>query len=486
MLHARSADVRLIDIRTRIPFRYGITTLQACPHCFVTIGLELDGKIACGTSADMLPPKWFTKNPETPFRDDLRDMLEVIRSAVDYALMAGPAEDLYAIVSRVHDAQRVYATSKGFPPLLYNFGVSLVERALIDAFCRGRGVTFARALRDNLFGVRFSGFADQHLMLDYEELGDTRPADWLPKEPVRRVFARHTVGMLDYLSDDQVPEAERVNDGLPQSLEAAARYYGLSRFKIKMAGDVDRDAERLAKVFEAAERYGPADWRYTLDANENFKAVEPFRQLWERLTKRPDVRPQLSRLDFVEQPLHRDIALSDAARKEVLGWPGRPPIIIDESDGYPGAAIRALDCGYSGTSHKNCKGVLKGVANACLMAKRRRDFPGRTFLMSGEDLCNIGPVALNQDLAACAAMGIDNIERNGHHYCRGLSMFPPAVQEAALAAHPDLYRRHEDGAFVTLNLRGGRLDVGSVVEAPFGVDFDPDTSAFVRALDYPV
>ena len=66
-------------------------------------------------------------------------------------------------------------------------------------------------------------------------------------------------------------------------------------------------------------------------------------------------------------------------------------------------------------------------------------------MLTGEDLANLGPVALLQDLAMMALLGITHVERNGHHYYRGLSMFPEDWQEAALAAHGDLYRRHEQG-----------------------------------------
>ena len=103
--------------------------------------------------------------------------------------------------------------------------------------------------------------------------------------------------------------------------------------------------------------------------------------------------------------------------------------------------------------------------------------------MSGEDLCNVGPVALLQDLAVLASLGVGHAERNGHHYFAGLSMFPPDVQRAVLDRHPDLYRRHERG-FATLDVRGGRLQVGSVVQAPFGVGFDIDTSGFTLLSEW--
>ena len=162
-------------------------------------------------------------------------------------------------------------------------------------------------------------------------------------------------------------------------------------------------------------------------------------------------------------------------------WDRRPPLIIDESDAEFDSVRRALDGGYVGTSHKNCKGVFRGVANACLLAWRRIQRPGQVFLHTGEDLANIGPVALLQDLAVQATLGIESVERNGHHYFRGLSFLPDNIQTQVLASHPDQYRRHEQG-FATLLVQQGRLDVGSVVDAPLGVGFALDLALFAAPI----
>jgi len=95
--------------------------------------------------------------------------------------------------------------------------------------------------------------------------------------------------------------------------------------------------------------------------------------------------------------------------------------------------------------------------------------------MTGEDLSNIGPIALPQDLAVQAALGNDSVERNGHHYFRGLSMFPPAVSDAIIDAHPDLYGRGPDG-FAYLKVTAGELDLTSVNASPFGTPFQPATT----------
>src|SRR5262249_58169107 len=78
--------------------------------------------------------------------------------------------------------------------------------------------------------------------------------------------------------------------------------------------------------------------------------------------------------------------------------------------------LRALARGYQGTSHKNCKGVFKGIANACLVESLRREPGGEKLVMSGEDLANIGPVALLQDRSEERRVGKEG--RTGEGTCQ--------------------------------------------------------------------
>jgi len=303
----------------------------------------------------------------------------------------------------------------------------------------------------------------------YSELGGAQPRDLLPAAPLISCFVRHTVGLGDALSPADIPPGERVDDGLPQDLESSIREYGLRYFKVKLFADAERDFARLREVSRLLER---ETCFVTLDGNENFINFEAFREFWQKAAGDPALRELWRRIILVEQPVHRDRALSDDLGAALRAWPDRPRLIIDESDGAVGDLSRALALGYAGTSHKNCKGIVKGIANACLLEKRRRD--GERVVLTGEDLCNLGPVALLQDLAMVALLGIEHVERNGHHYYRGLSLWPADWQDAALAAHGDLYTRHRDG-FACLNIRGGRVALGSVNTAPLGVAplFDP-------------
>jgi hypothetical protein len=464
-LRVLGTDLHVVNLRMRMPFRYGIVTVTALPHLFVRAEVEIDGDRHIGLAAENLALKWFTKDPALSARDELKQIRQVIETACDVARAAGKHTSVFDWWMHVYQGQTAWAGGWGIPPLLAHLGTGLLERAVIDAFCRSQDVPFAQAVRQNRFGIRLD-----HL---HAELAGAMPAIFLLPTPLRTVTARHTVGLTDPLLEADVAPADRIDDGLPQSLEACIAAYGLTHFKIKLAGNVAADAERLRRIADQLDR-AVSNYAFTLDANENFNDVASFRELWSRLTREPALEPFLSRLIFVEQPLHRAVAMSAGAATELRQWSDRPPIIIDESDGDVGAASRALAMGYAGTSHKNCKGVIKSIANACLLEHRRRNDPAGRYILSGEDLTNVGPVALPQDLAVVATLGIDHVERNGHHYFRGLSMFPRERVAPAAAAHGDLYRALADGT-PAVRIEGGRMAVGSVVDAPFGLaaPFDP-------------
>jgi hypothetical protein len=466
-----SAHPHVLNMRTRMPFRYGIASMTVTPHLFLGLDVEIDGKLQRGIAADHLPPKWFTKNPDTPFRNDVDDMIRVIRSACGFAVQVEQRPCVFDTWQEIYAWQKNWGADQKLPPLLWNFGVTLVERAMIDAFCRATGTNFATALRENRLGIRLGDI--------HPELKGSQPKDFLPHAPLRSVIVRHTVGLSDPLTDQDIPAAERLDDGLPQSLAASVHHYGLTHFKIKLCGDASKDLPRLRTVAEIIQQNVPTgNFAFTLDGNEQFKDISTFRALWDTIVSDAALRDFLPRLLFVEQPMHRDVALSDDVRHAMLAWPARPPTIIDESDGQLDSVRVALECGYVGTSHKNCKGIFKGIANACFIERKRLNEPLAHYIISAEDLCNVGPVALLQDLAVVANLGILHAERNGHHYFKGLSMVPREVQEQVLKSHSDLYTKHSAGAFARLDVRDGRVSVDSIVGAPFGVGFDLDISKF--------
>jgi len=464
-----SAAYHVTNPEMRTPFHFGNVAMTECPHVFLDLSVDFDGHVVHGRSMGGLIPMWFYKDPSMSLSEGLGNMIEVFRTAGALAEKASPAETAFEAWRDVYERQREWAADTDYPPLLWGYGVSMVEQALIDAVCRRRNVTFGEAVRENVLGLPLGSI--------YDELEGYEPADLLPEKPRRSTAIRHTVGLTDPLTDDEIAHEDRLEDGLPESLAGYVREDGVDHFKIKLSADRERDAERLSRIHDVLEGLDVGDYAFTVDANEGYASAGAFKRQWEALRDDPDRRSLLENLLYVEQPLARDDAFSDETRTVFENWAGKPPIIIDESDDRLTSARTALEYGYDGTSHKNCKGVFRGVANACLIEHRNRTDPEGEYILSAEDLTTIGPIELLQDLAVVATIGADHVERNGHHYFRGLSAFPEDVQDAVLDAHGDLYRRHEEG-FATLAIEDGQVDLGSVVEAPFGVDPALDTSRF--------
>jgi hypothetical protein len=466
MIRIRSAGTVSIPLYTRMPFRFGIFTLTAVPHVFVRVEAEIDGKTVRGTAAEHLVPKWFTKMPDKSIDNEIAEMWQVVEQAIIIAREIA-APDVFCFWRELYESQRVWGESRGWQPLLVQLGVTLVERALIDAVARRFGTTAHALIRGGL-GIDLGAVNP--------ELESATPADLLPKAPLDSVLARHTVGLTDPLTDSDIAGDNRVDDGLPQSLEACIRFYGLRHFKLKVGGDLDEDIPRLRAIAEVITKGAPADFAFSLDGNEQFHQAEDFHDFWMRVVHDPFLRPFFDHLLFIEQPLNRSVALSDEAAA-MRDWRGLPPVIIDESDAEIESLPRALELGYAGTSHKNCKGVIRGVINRCLLNHRRRRDPSRPSFMSGEDLVNIGPVALLQDLAIQATLGNETVERNGHHYFSGLSAFPGEVRSLVLEHHRDLYRPTDRG-WPALDVRDGRLSLRSINRAPFAVGFELPLESF--------
>lgn len=466
MILLRSAELFRLELRARMPFRYGIATMTEVTQLTVRFTFEIDGVRETGLAADLLSPKWFTKDPARGLADEVTEMLRVIRAAIAHA-RAIRAATVFGFWRELYAAQSAWAKTEQLPPLLSNFGTSFVERGLIHALCRARRTSLAAALQDNLFGVDLGAL--------HPELAGVAPRDCLPAVPPAEVVARHTIGLADLIQAGEVTADERVHDGLPQSLDECIRFYGLRHFKIKVNGESRRDLERLTRMTAVLEAECRGDYAFSLDGNECFHDVGSFVDYYRSLRAQPALQPLWSHLLYVEQPWHRSVALSPAIGELARAWPDRPPIIIDESDAALDSLPIALGLGYAGTSHKNCKGVFKTVANAGLLAQLRAR--GTPAVLCGEDLCNVGPLSTLQDLAAQAALGVTTVERNGHHYFTGLKQFPAGIQRHALEQHPDLYVRLPSGV-PRLDIRGGMLALGTVNAAPFGIPGEVDLTGF--------
>lgn len=456
-------DTGLLTVPQRMPFHFGNVAQDDVAfsgdvgrRLVLELETEIDGDPATGLAMGGLGGTWFLKGSEIPLSNGTEAVIDVFDHSFDLAVGLA-ATTPFELWTKVHRQVAEWAIGTPYPRLLWTYGVSMVEQAIVDAYCQHREVSFADAVRSNELGLRLSYF--------HGELDGASAGELLPERPSRTMRVRHTVGQTDPLDESEALEG--LNDGLPQTLADYVGMHGIDHLKVKLSADVEVDATRLQRIATVLRDCGLEEYVITLDANEAYESAADFKTQWTELSSDPAVTSLIERVQYVEQPLPRAIALDSETTRVFEAWEERPPLIVDESDDAFDSLPRALDSGYVGTSHKNCKGVFKGIANTCLLERYRERNPDREYVLSGEDLSTIGPIQLEQDLAVMGTLGIGHVERNGHHYYRGLDTMPASVQATALDAHSDLYRRHENG-YPTLAITDGRLSLDSVVDAPFG------------------
>ncbi|MFK4722953.1 hypothetical protein ABIE89_004053 [Bradyrhizobium niftali] len=436
------------------PFRFGAITLHATPQLFVRVEIEVEGRgTAVGASAELLVPKWFDKRPElSPAQtvDGLRRSLEIARGL--YLARTGylTAFDLHASCI---GAQIATCAKKNIPPLAAAYGPAEIDKAVLDAVLRAVKTNFFDGMAGNIAGI------DARLSPDLKETDIT--TFLAGRKPLPRVAIRHTVGL-----DDTVEGKDGVADAHEN---AGARY-----FKLKLSGDPAADAARLARIGKDLDTLGHG-YKVTLDANEQYADLAALQALIDRLDRDPGLGPIASRLLYIEQPMPRDIT-----RQSPLGSLAARGFIIDEADDSYDAFPAARALGYHGISSKSCKGLYKSVVNATRAAKWSAD--GGTFFVTGEDLTCQAGLAVQQDLALGAFLGIAHAERNGHHYVDGFGDTPAAEAQAFAAAHPDLYA--DAGHGIRLSIHDGDLLTGSLHATGFATSVHPDWSA-LRPLEQP-
>ncbi len=419
-LKLESIDFLERDVKLRMPFRFGVVTLTESPQAFVRCRIRTeDGREAEGAAAELLAPKWFDKNPALSNEDNYEQLRDSLRAARGKYLARG-----------MTTAWRHASPAKG---LVENYGPALLDRAILDGLLRCIGISFYQGIQQNVIGAEpFEG-------LDL-------PTSFAKLKPSGRIAARHTVGLVDPITASD--QRERVNDGLPETLEEVVAHYGQRWFKLKVGGDARADVERLSAIAAVLDRI-PQPYHASLDGNEQYEDMEGVAELWSKMKSEPRLARLVESIIFIEQPVKRQKALE----RNIAGID--KPVIIDESDDSLEAFVCAKSLGYMGVSSKTCKGIYKSLINRARCAAW-----GPQYFMSGEDLTIQPGLALQQDLALVSLLGLTHLERNGHHYVNGMAGLGKGEQDAFLAAHPDLYERSH-GA-VRVKITRGELAIGSL------------------------
>jgi hypothetical protein len=444
--------------RLRLPFRFGVITVTQGRQAVLRARIRLeDGTEQWGIAAETLAAKWFDKDPRLSDAENEQQLRRAIELAIAASLAAG-ANTAFGHFADTQAAVTAAAAQEALNPLVASYGRALLDRAMLDAVLKAKGVSFWTGMRANIGGA-----APHAAIADLP--GFDFPALLAGLVPLQRIHARHTVGLVDPIT--AADQDSRVDDGLPETLAEIAALYRHRYWKLKVGGNVAADVERLSRIAGVLDRLH-GGYHASLDGNEQYEDAEGALALWRAMQAAPQLKQLCASILYIEQPVKRARALETG----MAALAAERPVIIDESDGPLDAFVTGRALGYAGVSSKACKGVWRSVVNlARCRAWNAEEGHGRYF-MSAEDLTTLAGVCVQQDLALVALLGLPHVERNGHHFVDGFAGRPKAEAYRFLEAHPTLYADTPRGP--RLAIRDGMLDLSSLETPGLGATQEPD------------
>ena len=395
----------------RTPMKFGGRVVVDVTLLDVTVDVETrDGRRATGFGSMTMGSAWGWPSHQVPSEAALAAMVALgqhLAAFADRYREAGhPLEitsDLAQQYQRLADAvTRDAGLPESMPKLAQLVAASPLEAAIHDAY--------GRALQANSYNLLGPDFVNTDLA---HHLGPEFAGEYLDRytlrQPKPQMPLYHLVGALDPLSEADV--AQRVADGLPETLGQWILADGLTHLKIKLAGDdLAWDVQRVAAVervaAETQPRRGCQTWHYSLDFNERCPNVQ---YVLDFLGKLREVAPAaLERVQYIEQPTHRDLRANPENKMHAAAR--IKPVVIDESLIDLESLLLARELGYSGVALKACK----GHSEALLMGAAAQKY--RLFLCV-QDLTCVGRSFLHSASLAARVPTVAAIEGNGRQYC---------------------------------------------------------------------
>ncbi len=450
-IRLREVESRLCQIAYRTPMKFGGRVVTSATLVHVRAVVETrDGRRGAGLGSMPMSNIWAWPAGKTSPEQALTAMLEHAQRATQVANgwreFGHPLDLTHGLGATWRRISLELVGELGLPEAMPRLAqlvaTSPIEAAIHDAF--------GKALDRNSYDLLSAEYANQDLSA---WLNDEFQGEYLDRYTLRtpkpRMPLYHLVGALDALTDADL--AERVEDGLPQTLPEWINANGLTHLKIKLNGDdlawdVRRvvDVESVASPVQTA-RGCPA-WRYSLDFNERCGSVQ---YVLEFLAKLGEKSPKaLGRVHYIEQPTHRDLRSNPENRMHDAA--AIKPVVIDESLLDLESLQLCREMGYSGVALKACKGhseaLLMGAAAQkyqMFLCVQDLTCPGASFMHSASLSARIPTVAA--------------IEGNARQYC-------PAGNFEYSRRYPEMFEV-TDGTLGTSVLTGSGLGYDDLVFA---------------------
>ena len=447
---SKATDVRLLQVASqterfayRSPIKFGGRVVTDVILLHVTVDVETrDGRTGQGFGSMPMGNVWAWPSQTVSGEETLQAMTalgqRLAHDANDYQGMGHPLEITHELAqgyqAAADEVTAAAGLAEGMPRLAQLVAASPLEAAIHDAYGKTLGENSY-----NLLGEEYVN-CDLAAYLNKEFAGEYLDRYTLPR-PKPSMPLYHLIGALDPLTDADVRTP--INDGLPETLPEWIKADGLTHLKIKLNGDnLDWDVDRVVSIEQVAARAqaerGCTSWFYSADFNEKCANVGYVLDFLARVGQRsPDA---LQRLQYIEQPTHRDLrAHMDNRMHEAAKL---KPVVIDESLIDFESLLLSRELGYSGVALKACKGhseaLLMGAAAqkyGMFLCVQDLTCPGASFLHSASLSARIPTVAA--------------IEGNGRQYC-------PVANEAWAERFPTMFQV-TDGTLGTAALDGPGL-----------------------------
>ena len=414
---SKTTDIRLVEVSSeteqfnyRTPIKFGGRVVNDVVLLHVTAEVETrDGRRGKGFGSMPVGNIWAWPSSTTSADQALEAMTvlgkNLAHDANDYQEMGHPLEITHDLAAGYQSASDVITEAmgiEGMPRLAQLVSASPLEAAIHDAY--------GKTLGENSYNLLSAEFANRDIASYLtDEFAGEYLDQYTSREPKPTMPLYHLIGALDPLTDGDIEN--RVNDGLPETLPEWITADGLTHMKIKLNGDnLDWDVERVVSIervaAEAQAARGCTAWCYSADFNEKCANVQ---YVLDFLAKVREQAPQaLDRLQYIEQPTHRDLKANPDNRMHEAAK--IKPVVIDESLVDFECLMLSRELGYSGVALKACKGhteaLLMGAAAqkyGMFLCVQDLTCPGASFLHSASLSARIPTVAA--------------IEGNGRQYC---------------------------------------------------------------------
>ena len=416
---SKATDIRICEVETRrqqidyrTPIKFGGRVVRDVTVVDARVMVEdRSGRQQVGHGSMTMGNVWAWPSAVLDATSTLSAMLEFVEQLTDRANGIQDVGDPLQLTERLAQEYTdlraaIKASLEGadeMPQLAALVAASPVEAAIHDAFGRLQGRSAFACLDASWINEDLSHYLNS-------DFGGEYLSQYTSAQPHATMPLYHLVGALDPLTPGDIQEP--VEDGLPQTLGEWILADGLDHLKLKLAGDdLDWDVERVVAIDEVATeaqtQRGCETWWYSLDFNEKCPDIQYVLDFLSRLR---ELRPAAyDRIQYIEQPMHRDMSQGTGATC-VAEAAKLKPVVIDESLLDFDSVLRAKELGYSGVALKACKGQTESLLMAAAAQKYQ-------MFLCVQDLTCVGPSFLHSASLAAHIPTVAAIEGNGRQYC---------------------------------------------------------------------